>query len=179
MEEERKYETSSGFSSNSDSGAARSIGALNIGDWVDCVVEQIMPYGAFVRITEAGRKGMIHISELSFNFVKKVEDVLSLQQNIRAKIIKIDEKGRIDLSLKNPKGLKNEERRPAARQVQNVQSLNIRNSNEENENDSVDSFEKKMASFLKTSEAKIADLNSKAPQRSGRKRGGGRQSKGN
>ncbi len=144
MSEERKAEASS----------------VGVGSLVDCVVEQIMPYGAFVRMTDSGRRGMIHISELSFNFVKKVEDVLSLQQNIKARIIKIDDKGRIDLSLKKA------EERPIIHQAPLSK-------------DEKDSFEKKMASFLKTSEAKIADLNNKmdAP-RSGRKRGGGHTAKG-
>ncbi|MBR1603552.1 MAG: S1 RNA-binding domain-containing protein [Synergistaceae bacterium] len=152
MEEERKFDTSSG------SGSASSIG---IGDWVDCVVEQIMPYGAFVKMTASGRKGMIHISELSFNFVKKVEDVLSLGQNVRAKIIKIDDKGRIDLTLK-----KDEERQPVYQPLNLNQAAQGSAANE--------AFEKKMASFLKVSESKIADLNSKSAPRTGRKRGGGR-----
>ena len=79
MSEEKKEDTSS----------------VRVGDLVDCVVSQIMPYGAFVSLTESGKRGMIHISELSFNFVKKVEDVLSLQQNVKARVIKIDNKGRM------------------------------------------------------------------------------------
>ena len=138
MSEEKREDTSS----------------VRVGDLVDCVVSQIMPYGAFVSLTESGKRGMIHISELSFNFVKKVEDVLSLQQNVKAKVIKIDDKGRIDLSLKKV------EERPM------VQVPLSR--------DEKDSFEKKMASFLKTSEAKIADLNSKMNASKGRKKPGGR-----
>ena len=65
--------------------------SVRVGDLIECVVEQIMSYGAFVRLS-TGQKGMVHISELSFNFVKKVEDVLTLQQNIKARVIKIDEK---------------------------------------------------------------------------------------
>ena len=138
MVEEKKIETSS----------------ARVGDILDCVVEQIMPYGAFVRLS-TGQKGMVHISELSFNFVKKVEDVLTLQQNIKAIVIKIDEKGRIDLSLKKA------EERPIV-QVQVTREAS-------------DSFEKKMASFLKVSESKIADLNSKMNSpKSGKKKPGGR-----
>ena len=139
MSEEKREDTSS----------------VRVGDLVDCVVSQIMPYGAFVSLTESGKRGMIHISELSFNFVKKVEDVLSLQQNVKAKVIKIDDKGRIDLSLKKV------EERPL---------IQAPSSREEK-----DGFEKKMASFLKASEAKIADLNSKMnASKSGRKKSGGR-----
>ena len=79
------------------------------GEVVMCTVEQIMPYGAFVRL-KTGQRAMIHISELSHSFVKKVEDILALNQEVQAKIIKIDEKGRIDLSLK-----KMEAPRPARR----------------------------------------------------------------
>lgn len=148
----------------SDAGDARApaaskgadVSSVSVGDLADCVVEQIMPYGAFVRLTASGRRGMIHISELSFNFVKKVEDILSLQQNIKARVIKIDDKGRIDLSLKKA------EDRPI------IQAPLRGEAN--------DSFERKMASFLKVSEAKIADLNSKqsASRTSRRKSGGAR-----
>jgi len=138
MVEEKKVETSS----------------ARVGDLVDCIVEQIMPYGAFVRLS-TGQRGMVHISELSFNFVKKVEDVITLQQNVKAKVIKIDEKGRIDLSLKKA------EERPIV-QVPVTKEAS-------------DSFEKKMASFLKVSESKIADLNSKMnSSKSGKKKPGGR-----
>ena len=138
MVEEKKVETSS----------------ARVGDLMDCIVEQIMPYGAFVRLS-TGQRGMVHISELSFNFVKKVEDVLTLQQNIKAKVIKIDEKGRIDLSLKKA------EERPIV-QVPVTKEAS-------------DSFEKKMASFLKLSESKIADLNSKMNSpKSGKKKPAGR-----
>ena len=138
MVEEKKVETSS----------------ARVGDLVDCVVEQIMPYGAFVRLS-TGQKGMLHISELSFNYVKKVDDILALQQNIKARVIKIDEKGRIDLSLK-----KAEER--AIVQVPVTKEAG-------------DNFEKKMASFLKLSESKIADLNSKMnSSKPGKKKPSGR-----
>jgi S1 RNA binding domain protein len=141
MVEEKKVETSS----------------VRVGDLADCVVEQIMPYGAFVRLS-TGQKGMVHISELSFNFVKKVEDVLTLQQNIKARVIKIDEKGRIDLSLKKV------EERPM------IQAPITK--------EDKDSFEKKMASFLKLSESKIADLNSKLnSSKSGKKKPGGSKPK--
>ena len=117
------------------------------GDVVVCVVEQIMPYGAFVRIKN-GQRAMIHISELSHGFVKKVEDILAIAQEVQARVIKIDEKGRIDLSLK-----KMESPRPSP-------SYSQRGAASAPE-DPRDSFEKKISNFLKTSEAKIADLNSK------------------
>lgn len=149
---------------------------LNTGDIVECTVEQIMPYGAFVRISGNGRKGMIHISELSYGFVKDINEILKVQDKIKAKIIKIDERGRIDLSLKQtiePPAPKQPSRPsayiPRVREVHEVRDFYaMRAAYRENNPEEADSFEKKMASFLKTSEAKITDLNTRNSVRSGR-----------
>ena len=113
---------------------------VSVGDTVECEVEQIMRYGAFVRLS-TGQRAMIHISELSYSYVKKVEDVLEVGKKVTAKVIKIDEKNRIDLSLK-----KMEERPPVAPSAPK---------------ETEDNFEKKLSNFLKISDQKIADLNSK------------------
>lgn len=169
---------------------------LNTGEIVECIVEQIMPYGAFVRITTNGRKGMIHISELSYNFVKDINEVLKIQDKVQAKIIKIDERGRIDLSLKQaqdppapqarsvreghenfrqfrtpPKP--NEQREQfqnfARREFKGTRDFHeLREAYREDNPEEADNFEKKMASFLKTSEAKITDLNTRNSARTGR-----------
>ena len=170
---------------------------LNTGDVVECVVEQIMPYGAFVRIADNGRKGMIHISELSYNFVKDINEIVKIQDKIKAKVIKIDERGRIDLSLKQTMTPPVQQNRTPRVPAQNFRPTPPRprftnpdqnNNNNGNNNEfhgvrdfhemreayreanpeEADSFEKKMASFLKTSEAKITDLNSRNSARSGR-----------
>jgi S1 RNA binding domain protein len=124
------------------------VSPLAPGEVVTCTVEQIMPYGAFVRL-KTGQRAMIHISELSHSFVKKVEDILALNQEVQARVIKIDEKGRIDLSLKKME---------APRSAPSPRSSSFGAAAPE---DSRDSFEKKLSNYLKASEAKIADLNSK------------------
>lgn len=126
-------------------GEDNSAVVIGIGDVLSGTVEHIAPYGAFVRL-DNGQKAMIHISELSHNFVKKVEDVLALSQQITAKVIKIDDKGRIDLSIK---ALQMREQKPVRRE---------------------EDFEKKLTSFMKHSDEKIADLNSKAKDSRGGKR---------
>jgi S1 RNA binding domain protein len=127
-----------------------------IGEIADCKVEQVMPYGAFVRLSN-GKRGMIHISELSHKFVKQVTDVLQVDQEIKAKVIKIDEKGRIDLSLKQlqSKSARDRDNRGSSQPV----------NKEEN-------FEKKLSDFMKQSETKITDLNNRTnSSRSGHKKG--------
>lgn len=69
-----------------------------VGDEFDGKVVRIMDFGAFVEIAP-GKDGMIHISKLSKNRVEKVTDVVNIDDMVKVKVIKIDEKGRIDLKL--------------------------------------------------------------------------------
>jgi polyribonucleotide nucleotidyltransferase len=61
-------------------------------------VDRIMNFGAFVEIAPT-KEGMIHISKLSKERVEKVEDVVNLGDKVKVEVIKVDEKGRIDLKL--------------------------------------------------------------------------------
>ena len=69
-----------------------------IGDEFDGTVERILTFGAFVGLAP-GKDGMIHISKLAKERVEKVEDVVNIGDKVRVRVIKIDEKGRIDLKL--------------------------------------------------------------------------------
>ncbi|MEE3456025.1 MAG: polyribonucleotide nucleotidyltransferase, partial [Succiniclasticum sp.] len=62
-------------------------------------VTRIMNFGAFVEILP-GKEGMVHISQLSTERVEKVEDVVSVGDEIMVKCVEIDSKGRINLSRK-------------------------------------------------------------------------------
>jgi polyribonucleotide nucleotidyltransferase len=63
-------------------------------------VKSIMPYGAFVGISD-NTDGLVHISELKWERVEKVEDVLKEGDEIEVKLIAIDEKnGKLKLSRK-------------------------------------------------------------------------------
>ncbi|KKU93811.1 MAG: Polyribonucleotide nucleotidyltransferase [Candidatus Jorgensenbacteria bacterium GW2011_GWA1_48_13] len=72
-----------------------------IGEIVEGPVVKILEFGAIVDLG-GGQDGMIHISELSNEFVKKVEDVVKLGDRVRARIIRA-ENGKIGLSLKDIK----------------------------------------------------------------------------
>jgi polyribonucleotide nucleotidyltransferase len=62
-------------------------------------VKKIMPFGAFVEFLP-GQEGLIHISELDFKRVYRVEDVLKIGDEVKVKIIGIDSDGKIKLSKK-------------------------------------------------------------------------------
>jgi len=63
-------------------------------------VTRIMNFGAFVEIMP-GKEGLVHISQLADMRVAKVEDVVKVGDEIRVKVIEIDEQGRINLSKKS------------------------------------------------------------------------------
>lgn len=71
---------------------------LEVGKIYSGKVVRIMQFGAFVEIAP-GKDGMIHISKLSTKRVEKVEDVVNIGDEIEVEVIKIDNKGRVDLKL--------------------------------------------------------------------------------
>ncbi len=75
---------------------------VEVGDVYDGKVVRIMTFGAFVDIG-GGKEGMIHISKLSNKRVDKVEDVVKIGDSVEVEVIKIDEKGRVDLKRIIPK----------------------------------------------------------------------------
>ena len=62
-------------------------------------VVRIMDFGAFVEVLP-GKDGLVHISQLALERVKKVEDVVNIGDEIMVKVIEIDKQGRINLSRK-------------------------------------------------------------------------------
>ncbi len=71
-----------------------------VGKIYEAKVIRIEKYGAFVELWP-GTEGLVHISKLARERVNAVEDIVSLGDVILVKCIKIDEKGRVDLSRKD------------------------------------------------------------------------------
>ena len=66
-------------------------------------VVRIMDFGAFVQVLP-GKDGMVHISELAPWRVGSVGDIVKLDDEVRVKVIEIDDMGRINLSMKQAEG---------------------------------------------------------------------------
>ena len=71
-------------------------------------VTRTTSFGAFVDIG-GGKEGLLHISKISNKRVEKVEDVLSVGDEVTVKVIEIDNQGRINLSMKDLEVEKEEE----------------------------------------------------------------------
>ena len=69
------------------------------GEVYDAEVVRIMDFGAFVKIAP-GKEGLVHISALNWEHVKKVDDVVKIGDKVKVKLIKIDDLKRLDFSMK-------------------------------------------------------------------------------
>ncbi len=63
------------------------------------IVKRIMAFGAFVEIAP-NKEGLVRISELANRFIKTVEEEVKIGQEIKVKVIGVDEMGRVNLSKK-------------------------------------------------------------------------------
>ncbi len=70
-----------------------------VGDVAEGEVVKLMDFGAFVKIA-AGTEGLVHVSEIAPFRVERVSDILKEGDRVPVKIIKLDEKGRLNLSIK-------------------------------------------------------------------------------
>ena len=122
--------------------------SLEAGTVLEGVVVKITHYGAFVELPD-GKSGLVHISEIADTYVKDVRDYLKEQERVKVKVLGYNDKGKLDLSVKQAL-------EPAERQAR------IR---------AKASFDEKLAKFLKESEERLLDLkrNTEA-KRGGRRR---------
>ncbi len=73
------------------------VGDIEIGRTIMGKVVRVLDFGAFVEIAP-GKDGLVHISQLAEYRVNKVEDVVSVGDEIMVKITEVDDLGRINLS---------------------------------------------------------------------------------
>ena len=72
---------------------------FGVGSILEGKVTGITKFGAFVALPE-GRSGLVHISEIAYSYVNEVSDHLQEGQQVKVKVIGIDENNRINLSIK-------------------------------------------------------------------------------
>ncbi len=143
--------------------------AFEVGQIVEGKVTGIMNYGAFVDIGD-NTSGMVHISEVAPVFVKEIKDHLTVGQTVKVKIMKIDENGKISLSIKQaeprqPQG-GNRRGNTGGRQ-QGGRNQGARNQGGRSGSDgfdwgrrpaSSDNFEDMVSKFMASSDEKISGL---------------------
>ena len=72
---------------------------LEVGAILEGKVTGITKFGAFVSLP-GGRSGLVHISEIAYSYVSDVSEFLQVGQDVKVKLISVDDNGRINLSIK-------------------------------------------------------------------------------
>lgn len=72
---------------------------FGVGSVLEGKVTGITKFGAFVSLPE-GKSGLVHISEIAYSYVNDVKDHLKEGQEVKVKVIGIDQANRINLSIK-------------------------------------------------------------------------------
>lgn len=144
---------------------------ISVGSIIEGKVVKVMPFGAFVDLGDK-QSGLVHISEVSQDYIKDIADHIKEGDKVKVKVIKIDEKGRISLSIKNAE--KTKERPKETRKSKEKKPVRPAEIDWGAKSDENLSFEDKLSKFKQDSDEKIQTLKRNADS----KRSGGYSRKG-
>lgn len=133
--------------------------SLEVGAILEGEVTGITNFGAFVQLPE-GKVGLIHISEVSNVYVKDVHDFLKEHDKVKVKVLAIDERGKIGLSIKQanpPAPASAPQARPQRQQNENRERRGGMRQQNARPVPTL-SFEDKLSKFLKDSDDRMLDL---------------------
>lgn len=132
---------------------------LEIGTILEGKVTGITNFGAFVELPNC-KKGMVHISEVSNTFVKDINDHVKIGDTVKVRVININEKGEIALSIKKAVEQQQQVKRPfnsSSNRKNNANFAGLERKSEKRAQQPI-SFEDMIAMFKHTSEEKMSDL---------------------
>lgn len=131
---------------------------VEVGNIVEGKVSGITGFGAFVELPD-GKTGLVHISEVSDEYVKDISTHLKENQTVKVKVLSVDGNGKVSLSIRkaNESFKKKEPELKRDRDV--VKDM---------------SFEDRLARFMKDSDERLLDLKKNTESKRGGR--GGRRS---
>lgn len=72
-----------------------------VGDLVIATIETVTDYGAYAKLDEYDKRGLLHVSEISSSWIRNIRDFVRENQKVVLKVLRVDqEKGHVDLSLR-------------------------------------------------------------------------------
>ena len=152
---------------------------FGVGSVLEGKVTGITKFGAFVSLPE-NKSGLVHISEIAYSYVNDVKDFLKEGQEVKVKVIGIDENGRINLSIKkamDPPPRPAGQGRPAggmggrASRPNNGARSGSQGGFRRQAPAEPTTFEDRLKQFMQASDSKLSELHY-VDKRSGSRRGG-------
>jgi S1 RNA binding domain protein len=161
---------------------------FEIGSILTGKVTGITKFGAFVNLAP-GKSGLVHISEIANTYVNDVHDFLTEGQEVKVKLISVDDAGRINLSIKQALPAAPAAPRPQAPRPQQPPrdpgqrpqssyrpasrpsgSFTPRRDYAQQANTPAPSFEDRLKRFMQDSDSKLADFEQYKEKRPSRRR---------
>jgi S1 RNA binding domain protein len=132
--------------------------SIEVGSKLQGKVTGITNFGAFVELPD-GSTGLVHISEVADNYVKDINDHLKVGDQVEVKVINVEKDGKIGLSIKKAKDRPAPPPRSHSNSNSNSHPHRPRQGRPNDRNaPKVETFESKMAKFLKDSEDRLTSL---------------------
>jgi len=163
---------------------------FGVGSILDGKVTGITKFGAFVALPE-GKSGLVHISEIAYSYVNEVSEHLKEGQEVKVKVIGIDQANRINLSIKQVAPPPPRAPRPAAGgpRPNNNNNGGTRPYNNNNQGGGnarpmgyvrqapkePTDFEDRLKAFMQSSDSKLSELRYIEKKGGNRRGGGGRR----
>lgn len=127
--------------------------SIEVGSKLQGKVTGITNFGAFIELPE-GKTGLVHISEVADNYVKDINEHLSVGDQVTVKVINVEDDGKIGLSIKKAKPTPTQPRRKP-------------NQDAKPKKDRTENFEAKMNRFLKDSEDRLSTIRKQTESKRG------------
>ena len=144
----------------------RVVLAIEVGSVVEGVVTGITNFGAFVELPE-GKTGLIHISEVADVYVNDVHDFLRERDTVKVKVLTVDDRGKIGLSIKALQDKSTAPTQPSAAPARPPRPARDMRRTAASRQMGSPSFEDKLSRFLKDSDERLTDLRRKTDSKRG------------
>ena len=136
--------------------------SIEVGAKLKGKVSGITNFGAFIDLG-AGKTGLVHISEVSNGFVKDINEVLKVKDEVTVVVTTVGNDGKIGLSIRKAQDNPPEEKREFhKKEFQRPQAkkpyVKNQNQNQNTNNPGKDDFDSLMSSFLKDSDDRLSTL---------------------
>lgn len=131
---------------------------IEVGSVLEGTVTGITKFGAFVELPDK-KVGLVHISEVANEYVKDVHDFLKVQDKVNVKILSVDDKGKIGLSIKQTQPAPEKKEFRPKTEFRPKREFRQHNGFDSNRRSSSSlSFEDRLSKFLKESDERLMDL---------------------
>ena len=126
---------------------------IEVGAIVEGVVTGITNFGAFVTLPN-GKTGLVHISEVADAYVRDIKEFLKENDSVKVKVLTLDPKGKIGLSIRQAQPSPPREQRPRRPEGRRFEGRR-------------ESFEDKLAKFMKDADERQTDIKKKMDDKRG------------